>query len=164
MWHSGGSGGAGAEGVAGQWRRLWRLGGGYGGWVTAVAVARRGLHAEGTEPDGAGVLRGAAGAGRGRPARQPDHPRHAHHGGGRQRHGHQVSRSKRKPVSLLNTGSTQKTGYITRFNNYTDLRDVNAVNYSQKHFRRYWAHLSSWGLHSSPISVVCSCGIRYEML
>lgn len=118
-------------------RRLWRLGGGYGGWVTAVAVARRGLHAEGAEPDGAGVLRGAAGAGRGRPARQPDHPRHAHHGGGRQRHGHQVSRSKRKPVSRLNTWSTQKTSYVTRFNNYTDLRDVNAVNYNRKRFWRY---------------------------
>lgn len=139
------------------------MGGGYGGWVTAVAVARRGLHAEGAEPDGAGVLRGAAGAGRGRPARQPDHPRHAHHGGGRQRHGHQVSRSKRKPVSRLNTWSTQKTSYVTRFNNYTDLRDVNAVNYKSVS-EDTWAHLLSCGLRSSPISVVCSCGIRYEML
>lgn len=56
-----------------------------------MVVAARGLHAEGAEPAGAGVLRGAAGAGRGGPARQPDHARHAHHGRGRQRNGHQVS-------------------------------------------------------------------------
>lgn len=62
-----------------------------GGWLTAVVVAARGLHAEGAEPAGAGVLRGAAGAGRGGPASQPDHARHAHHGRGRQRNGHQVS-------------------------------------------------------------------------
>lgn len=59
-----------------------------GGWLTAVVVAARGLHAEGAEPAGAGVLRGAAGAGRGGPASQPDHARHAHHGRGRQRNGH----------------------------------------------------------------------------
>lgn len=80
------------ERVSAVCRRPGRGGAGGGGWLMAVGVSRRGLHAAAAERTGAGDVRGAAGARPGRPARQPHHARHAHHGRGRQRNGHQVSR------------------------------------------------------------------------
>lgn len=82
---------------------LWR----YVFKANAVVVAARGLHAEGAEPAGAGVLRDAAGAGRGGPARQPDHARYAHHGRGRQRNGHQVSGGRAGSWSRRAAGAPQ---------------------------------------------------------
>lgn len=67
--------------------------------VLRRCLSGRGLRAAAAEPTGAGVLRGAAGAGRGGPARQPDHARHAHHGRGRQRNGHQVSPARSPPAA-----------------------------------------------------------------
>lgn len=75
----------------------------------------RGLHAAAAEPAGAGVLRGAAGPGPGGPARQPHHPRHAHHGRGRQRNGHQVSPAGGRTggTGRATAGRTQTTPHDT---------------------------------------------------